>query len=150
MEVKVIQANETYDLRHRVLWPHILNVQECVIDIDHRPDAIHLGTFDENRLVAIGSLFEFETHKISHPRKYRLRAMATDPDYRGRHTGEMLVKKAIEILKSKNVDVLWCDARLKAVGFYEKIGFKMIDEIYEVPKIGPHKFMYYELHQQDI
>lgn len=145
MEVRVISAEETRNLRFRVLWPHLESPEKCVIDIDHRADAIHLGTFDGERLVAIGSLFEFETDKLPHPRKYRLRAMATDPEYRGKHTGEMLVKKAIEMLRSRNYDVLWCDARLKAVGFYEKIGFRVLGEIYEVPKIGPHKFMYFEL-----
>jgi ribosomal protein S18 acetylase RimI-like enzyme len=145
MEVRQITAEETRDLRFRVLWPHLESVDKCVIDIDHRSDALHLGTFDGNRLVAIGSLFEFETPKISHLKKYRLRAMATDPEYRGKGTGEMLIRKAIEILRSKNYDVLWCDARLKAVGFYEKIGFQALDEIYEVPIIGPHKFMFFEL-----
>lgn len=145
MEVKRIEPEQAYDLRLRVLWPHKERIENCVIDIDNREDAIHLGTFDGERIVAIGSLFKSDTPKIQHKEKYRLRAMASDPEYRGRGAGEMLVRKAIEILRSKNMDVLWCDARLTAIGFYEKIGFNVIDEIYEVPIIGPHKFMYYEL-----
>jgi ribosomal protein S18 acetylase RimI-like enzyme len=145
MEVKRIQPEQAYDLRLRVLWPHKEKRENCVVDIDNSEDAIHLGTFDGERIVAIGSLFRSDTPKIAHTEKYRLRAMATDPEYRGQHAGEMLVRKAIEILRSKSIDVLWCDARLNAIGFYEKIGFKVIDEVYEVPIIGPHKFMYYEL-----
>ena len=44
-----------------------------------------------------------------------------------------------------NIELLWCDARLEATGFYERLGFKMKGEIYNVPNIGPHKLMYIEL-----
>ena len=34
------------------------------------------------------------------------------------------------------IELLWCDARLESTGFYEKLGFKMKGEIYNVPEIG--------------
>ncbi|MDZ4750072.1 MAG: GNAT family N-acetyltransferase [Flavobacteriales bacterium] len=144
MEVRNIDPKLSRELRHRVLWPH-KTFETSVIDFDYRSDAFHLGTFDGEKLVAIGSFFETASPKINFEKQYRLRAMATDPDFRGRRTGQMLVQRGIEILKDKACDVLWCDARVVAVGFYEKIGFQLIDEIYDVPIIGPHKFMYFQL-----
>jgi hypothetical protein len=45
----------------------------------------------------------------------------------------------------RGVVVLWCDARLVAVPFYEQLGFKKFDDVYEVPLIGPHHFMWREV-----
>jgi GNAT superfamily N-acetyltransferase len=148
MEVKRIDPSETRPLRHLVLWPHIERMEDCVIDIDHREDAIHLGTFDNGRIVSVGSLFRMTSPKIDFPVQYRLRAMATDPEYRGKNGGAFLIREAERILREMNIDVLWCDARIGAVGFYQKLGFSLIDEIYDVPRIGPHKFMYLVLRQQ--
>ena len=147
MTVRVIQAEDTRALRHQVLWPHIENVENCVIDIDNRVDAIHLGTFDGERLVSVGSLFEMRSDKLEHRFQYRLRAMATDPDFRGRSAGKILINKAVEILEGLNCEVLWCDARLHATGFYSSLGFKKLEEIYQVKNIGPHQFMWKELQQ---
>jgi ribosomal protein S18 acetylase RimI-like enzyme len=83
--------------------------------------------------------------KIPFDKQYRLRAMATHPDFHGRGLAKALILHSVEILKEKQQEVLWCDARLNAVGFYKRLGFRQIDEVYEVPKIGPHKFMWFKL-----
>ncbi len=145
MTVRTISPEETRALRHKVLWPHIPLMNDCIIDIDHREDAIHLGTFIDERLVAIGTFFSMPSPKINFQRQYRLRAMASDPEFRGRHAARELVLYGIQMLRDKHVEVLWCDARIKAVSFYSSIGFQKIDAIYEVPMIGPHQFMWIEL-----
>lgn len=145
MEVRVIDHAQTHNLRHRVLWPHIQKTEDCVIDIDQRVDAIHLGVYSGGRLISIGSLFEMQSPKIQYSRQYRLRAMATDPEFRHLHSGKMLVEEAIQKLRAMGVEVLWCDARLNAVGFYTKLGFEMLPEVYEVKNIGPHHFMWFEI-----
>jgi GNAT superfamily N-acetyltransferase len=142
MEVRVIHPLETRQLRHLVLWPHIARTEDCVIDIDARADAFHLGTYDGDRLVSVGSFFSMPSDKVLFERYYRLRAMATHPDYRGRHAGAMLVNYGANMLRERGVEVLWCDARLTAVPFYQKIGFDYLPEVYDIPKIGPHHFMW--------
>jgi hypothetical protein len=37
---------------------------------------------------------------------------------------------------------LWCNARLAAVGFYERAGMVTTGEIWEEPVIGPHIAMF--------
>jgi predicted GNAT family N-acyltransferase len=148
MHVREIQAEETRDLRHRVLWPHIPSVHDCNIDIDQAPGAIHLGVFFDDKLISIGSLFRQHSEKIKHVSQYRLRAMATDPEYRLHNAGKALILYAIELLKAKQVDALWCDARIGAVGFYSSLGFQLMPEIYEVKNIGPHQFMWFEINHQ--
>lgn len=144
-DIRIISPQLTRPLRHKVLWPHIERVEDCIIDIDEREDAIHLGVFDGDRLVSVGSLFAMTTPKLHQQKVYRLRAMATDPDYRGKQSGRALIEKAVELLKEKRTEVLWCDARKNAVGFYKALGFSQLPEEYEVPKIGPHYFMWIDL-----
>lgn len=145
MRVSLITPEQTRQLRHLVLWPHIEKEVDCIIDIDHRDDAFHLGVFLDNEIIAVGSLFQMNSPKLQHEEQYRLRAMATHPEHRGTGSGRLLIEKAIRLLKEKNQDVLWCDARIKAVGFYQSLGFSVVDEVYDVPGIGPHKFMWIEL-----
>lgn len=142
MNTQRIAAEQTRPLRHLVLWPHLPDVASCVIDIDSREDAIHLGAFHEERLVGICSLFQMNTPKLSDARQYRLRAMATHPDVRGKGAGASIVQAALHEVQSLGMDVLWCDARKVALGFYTRMGFDRIDTWYEVRNIGPHQLMY--------
>lgn len=141
-QVKIIDPLLTRSLRHRVLWPHLATVEECVIDIDNREDAFHVGTFDGDRLVAIGSFFETKSPKLTANHQYRLRAMASDPEYRGKGCGRLVVEEGLKILREKGIALLWCDARLIAVPFYQSLQFEALEEVYEIPKIGPHRFMW--------
>ena len=84
-------------------------------------------------------------NKFNTKSQYRLRAMATSPTVKGKQVGRQIIETSIEKLKSMGVELLWCDARLEATGFYEKLGLKMKGEIYNVPDIGPHKLMYIKL-----
>lgn len=143
-EVRAIRADATRSLRHEVLWPHRERMEDCVIDIDGRADAIHLGAFDaSDRLVGVCSLFAMRTEKLHDDCQYRLRAMATSPAVRGQGAGKAIVLEALRLVAEMGYDVLWCDARKVALGFYAALGFDRIDAWYEVPLIGPHQLMYY-------
>jgi GNAT superfamily N-acetyltransferase len=145
LSTRFIDASETQSLRHRVLWPHLPSVDACVIDIDKRDDAFHVGVFSDETLISIGSFFQMPSPRLQHSIQYRLRAMATDPDFRRLHAGEQLLSFACAELRKRGVPVLWCDARLVAVPFYGSIGFSKFSDVYEVPLIGPHHFMWKEL-----
>jgi hypothetical protein len=145
LSARFIEPPETQSLRHRVLWPHLSSPEVCVIDIDNREDAFHVGVFQGESVISIGSFFRMSSPRLVQQNQYRLRAMATDPDYRRMHAGDHLLSFACDELRLRHVDVLWCDARLVAVPFYESIGFSKFDDVYEVPLIGPHHFMWKEL-----
>ena len=49
------------------------------------------------------------------------------------------------MVKQKGAKLLWFDARLIAVGFYKRLGFTIIGDQFEVPKVGPHYVMYKRL-----
>lgn len=145
IHIQNITPEQTRSLRHLVLWPHIEKEADCVIAQDHDNDAFHLGAECDGNIIAIGSFFPMVTEKMKAENPYRLRAMASHPDYRGSGAAAKLILNSFDELRNRKCDLLWCDARLSAVNFYLKLGLEAIDQIYDVPKIGPHKFMYIHL-----
>lgn len=142
MEVRKIAPELTHPIRHLVLWPH-LEADNCAIHVDTLETTFHLGTLVDEQVVSIATFLKEENDKFSEENQYRLRAMATHPDHRGKNAGGLIVQEAIKMLRNDEIDLLWCDARIGAVDFYLKQGFDLIDQVYEVPKIGPHKLMFY-------
>ena len=142
MNVKLISSKETYNLRHIVLWPH-KPIDKCFIDIDD--SGYHFGFFQNNQLVSIGSFFEINNESFpSNLIQFRLRAMASSS--KGIGAGSLLINSAINYLKiNEKANIIWCDARKAAVGFYEKNGFKILKGPYEIPIIGTHYLMYKKL-----
>ena len=144
-EVKIISSKETYPLRLEVLWSHFDKLDQCGIDIDEVEGTFHVGAFKNGEVVSIGTFLIQKNDKFDYEQQYRLRAMATSSKVRGEGFGQKVIDFAVNELKNRNEKILWCDARKIALGFYEKMGFTIIGDYYEVPKIGPHKLMYYNI-----
>ena len=157
-EVHELRPEETRELRHRVLWPHKRSAQECVIDVDEADHATHLGVFmaepapwgvsldgRAGALVGVCSLFDQPCTRCAVPWEnedaLRLRVMGTLPEVRGRGAGAALIAGALDEVVRREKSVLWCDAREVAFGFYERLGFGFMNEMYELPDVGPHRTM---------
>jgi predicted GNAT family N-acyltransferase len=69
---------------------------------------------------------------------WQLRAMATDPGLRGTGAGRALVAAGLALVGDRGGDLLWCNARGTAVGFYERMGLTAVTEPFDVDPIGPH------------
>lgn len=120
-----------YDLRLRVLRPG--RPPEYVRhDRDLDPGAVHIGAFLGRRLAGIASLLPANG--------LQLRGMAVEPDLRKTGVGATILEYAHRIATERNLP-LWCNARDSAVGFYEKSGWVVEGEGFEVPDIGPHHVM---------
>lgn len=116
-------------------------IETCYFDGDDDEQTFHLGAFEDNKLVSVASFF-FEKHEaINEENQYRLRGMATLPEFQNQGRSNALLKMAFPLIKQNMTSLLWCAARTSAVGFYEKIGFEPMGEIFEVPYTGPHQLM---------
>ncbi|TCC98616.1 GNAT family N-acetyltransferase [Pedobacter hiemivivus] len=134
--IKYITTTETLGLRNLVLRNNA-GLDKCIFPTDETEGNFHLGCFVEDRLASIATFFP-EDCEGRGAGGFRLRGMATDPAFSGKGCGSDLIKFAINELRSANASYIWCHARSSAVGFYEKLGFEVISEEYEVPEIGPH------------
>ena len=63
--------------------------------------------------------------------------MAVREDMQGQGLGRQLVAAVTREL----AESMWCDARLRAVGFYKRLGWEVVSEAYDVPQVGPHHRM---------
>tara|TARA_B100000900_G_scaffold337425_1_gene299369 strand:+ start:1592 stop:2035 length:444 start_codon:yes stop_codon:yes gene_type:complete len=139
--VKEIKPKDCYYIRHQVLWQH-KSFDDCGIDIDDQAGAFHLGAYKGDELICVASFFKQSQAKFSNQHQYRLRAMATLSSAQNTGAARALLNSAFQILKAKGQDLLWCDARIIATGFYEKIGFEKLGDSYSIPIIGLHYLMY--------
>jgi GNAT superfamily N-acetyltransferase len=141
MKATLIPLEATIPLRLRVLRPGGTEA-DCHFPSDDVPGAFHVGTFHEEQCVAVGS-FSAEAHAdLPAQRPYRLRGMASAPEVRGRGAGRVLLDHAVELLGQRGCDVLWCNARVAAIPFYERMGFIGMGPLFDIPGIGPHQMMH--------
>ena len=132
-------------LRHKVLRPHLPFEASC-LPSDNDPDAIHFTLKKGDTILSVASLYSESLEVMSNNNTFRLRGMATEPSEQRKGFGGMILHSAIDHLKKKtDVEILWCNARATAFGFYEKMGFTILGEIFDIPNLGPHKTGYIEL-----
>jgi GNAT superfamily N-acetyltransferase len=138
-----ISADETIELRWEVLRPGFPR-ETAVFPGDDQ--AIHLGVFQNGQLAGVASLFDagYPGEETS-GRWLQLRGMATAPDARGSGCGRELLSACEAAAREEGVSRLWCNARRIAVGFYEKHGWEITSEEFDIPSVGPHFRMRREL-----
>ena len=112
---------------------------------DHDAETFHMACMVDSNVVTCATFYPEKTDKISAKNAYRLRGMATDSSFRRKGYARDLMKKSFQKLKLFGADILWCNARLVAISFYESLGFKIIGEIFNIEGIGLHYYMYKEI-----
>jgi ribosomal protein S18 acetylase RimI-like enzyme len=139
IDIRFISTEETYKIRREILRKNIPLTEKNKDDFDE--DTFHLGAFVDDKLVSVATFMQ-NNHHYFKGFQYRLRGMATLDAFQGQGLGKALIISAEEILKQKNVDVLWCNARVVAIDFYKKLGFKIKGSKFDIALIGDHYEMY--------
>lgn len=101
----------------------------------------HLGAFVDKKLVSVASFYFERNEKFPDTYQYRLRGMATLPEYQGQGLSNALLRTAFPVIKQNQCTLLWCNAREKAMGFYTKVGFVAHGDSFSIPNIGKHVLM---------
>lgn len=139
IQLKEIKAEDTYAIRKAVLRKNMTLSHE--MPGDHDPDSVHLGVYDENKLLCTGSFMKNNRDEFT-GHQYQLRGMATAEGSQRKGYGRILLEKAEDFFKVRGIDLIWCNARVSALEFYKKSGYETIGEVFEVPQIGPHYVMF--------
>lgn len=141
MRIRFIRTVDTYPLRLKVLRPG--GTEEDVQWANDRLEgSFHLAAQIGEHRIAVASFYPEKHPALSGWKQFRLRGMATHPDFQGQGAGRKLLLFALEHLKAQHADRLWCNARLVAVPFYEKLGFVIEGDRFDIPGIGPHHLMH--------
>ncbi|MCC6400043.1 MAG: GNAT family N-acetyltransferase [Flavobacteriales bacterium] len=141
MRIDRIHARATWPLRQLVLRPG-LPLEACAFPHDEEADSFHLGAWADDALVGIASIYAEACAALPAAKPFRLRGMAVHPDRRGLGVGALLVVEALNAVRTADGDLLWCNARTSASGFYTRLGFAVVGEAFELPGIGPHHLMH--------
>lgn len=138
VRIERVAAPTTFPLRQAVLRPHQA-VEAMALPGDDDEDAAHLAGLDgSGRVVATASVRR-EAPPFGEPGPaWRLRGMAVAEGWRGRGLGGRLVAAVVDHVAAQGGGLLWCQARLPAVAFYERAGFTPQGDPAEIPGIGPH------------
>lgn len=139
-DVRITDADTTRELRRAVLRPHLPSGTE--LPGDHEPGVIHLAAFEGDLPVSACLIFPEECPWLPGTSAWRLRGMATDPVRRGSGAGAALVAEAQRLTLASGTELIWCMARLTAVGFYQRQGWVVTGEEFEsvgVPHLRMHR-----------
>jgi GNAT superfamily N-acetyltransferase len=106
---------------------------------DDDPRAGHVALRDDDgEVMAVGSV-------VPAGGGWRVRGMATAPAARGRGLGARVLAELIDHARAQGASLIWCNARVGAVGLYARAGFVAVGDPFEEPGIGPHRRMELEV-----
>jgi predicted GNAT family N-acyltransferase len=71
--------------------------------------------------------------------------MATSDAARGSGLGRLVLEECFAVVREEGGRVLWCNARLGAVPFYQRLGLVAVGPEFDIPEIGPHYVMWREI-----
>ncbi len=142
--IRFLPVEDVTDIRNIVLREGKMPPGHPHWPTDDLEGAFHLGYFTGDELACVASLHP-EGYGAFVGAGFQLRGMATLEEYRGKGFGNQLLNFAIVYLKGQKANYIWCNARKKALKFYESIGFEVISDEFEVAGIGPHRVMYLKI-----
>jgi ribosomal protein S18 acetylase RimI-like enzyme len=117
-------------LRMAVLRPHE-SADQPMYALENDAQTFHVAAITgDGRVVSVASVMADPHPRDPHPGDWRVRGMATDPQQRGRG-----------LMREGGATRVWCNARIAARSFYERAGFSVEGEQFEIPEIGPHLLM---------
>ncbi len=132
--VRDASPSEVVDLRAAILRPGRPR-QAAVFPGDDDPSSGHVVALIEEDIVGVGS---FILEPIDSTPAVRIRGMAVLECHRGKGIGGAVLDRLLERTQD---EVVWCHARLGAIGLYLSRGFFPDGPEFLEPRLGPHQRM---------
>ena len=103
-------------------------------ELDSEKDNLLMAAYEDDQLLGCCMLVEED------PQTVRLRQMAVLNDLQGKGVGKALMSFAENLARDRGYQTITMHARKNAIGFYEKMGYKVKGEEFEEITI-PHYVM---------
>jgi len=121
IEIREPKTKEEFDSYYNLRWEILRKPwkQPKGSEKDELEDrSFHIIVLDNKKVVGVGRL-----HKNSDT-ECQIRYMAVDENYQGKGIGKAILIKLHEKAKESGLKKIVLNARKKAIGFYEKFGYK--------------------------
>lgn len=128
-----VSVGQTRALRQSILRPHESVAEMAAGEAD---GAYAAGVFDGPALIAVGLIAPSPERGA-----WRVRGMATAAEARDRGAGGAVLQALLAHARARGATRVWCNARTPARRFYERAGFRVCSEVFEIAPIGPHVVM---------
>lgn len=145
--LKKVESTDLYPLRNKVLRNN-KGFKFCKFDGDDSVDTIHFAVIKNESIIGGVSLIKNNTNDIKSLKNIQLRGMAVYKNYQKNKIGSLLLKKVDSHCIKNNIDCIWMNARLEALGFYLKNGFTKTKKSFNIEGIGKHYFLYKKLNEK--
>lgn len=139
-KIRKITANETCFVRNKVLRKG-KPIESCIFDGDDLETTLHFGYFDNENCVGIVSVFQNKNDNFDPYLQYQIRGMAVLETFQNKGIGRQLIEYCEAVINDDKSLFIWLNARENAVGFYEKLGYKIVGNPFEIASIGLHYCM---------
>ena len=140
-KIRRVPAASVIALRHAVLRAG-LPIETARFDGDDEPETAHFAAFAGLR--TIGCATALQRPWEGRP-AWQVRGMAVVAESRRSGVGRDLLNAIERHVTERKAALLWCNARKPAAGFYQRLGWRIASEEFEIPTAGPHFRMMKEL-----
>jgi GNAT superfamily N-acetyltransferase len=133
---------EIFRLRRDVLRPG-RPIEAARFPGDAAPETIHVGAFYGARNIgcATATRVDWEGKPA-----WQLRGMGIASDWQKKGVGQQLLGELETLVRqASDIRVMWCNGRQEAVGFYQKLGWRIASEAFHIEDVGPHHKMLRDL-----
>lgn len=143
--IRRVEIAEIIELRHRLLRAGMPR-EAAQFPGDDDQSTWHVALFhpctpNENALVVTCASFMLNTYK-SEP-AWQLRGMCTDDTHQSKGFGGRLLAAAESAIRADSgIRLFWCNARVPALAFYQRHGWVMDSDEFEIPTAGPHRKLF--------
>jgi predicted GNAT family N-acyltransferase len=127
-----VQYAQMVELRSEVLRKPI-GLDFTEEELDKEKNEILIGAFDEDEMIGCCMLTKTEEGEL------RLRQMAVKDDLQGTGIGASIISFAENLARDKGFGKIVMHARDTAVGFYEKLGYKIVGDAFTEVNLPHHK-----------
>ena len=127
-----VQYAQMVELRSEVLRKPI-GLDFTEEELDREKDEILIAAFDEDEMMGCCMLCNAGEGEL------RLRQMAVKDEIQGTGIGASIISFAENLARDKGYNKIVMHARDSAVGFYEKLGYKVVGEAFTEVNLPHHK-----------
>lgn len=135
--VKAVPPEVARPFRQRLLRPASPQ-RAATRPEDALPGARHFAAFLDGALVGAGSVHPEDAPFPQAGTGWSLRGMVVAPEHRGKGVGARVLDACAAHAAAWGADYLWCSARVAALSFYRRHGFRETGEGFDDPEAGPH------------